>query len=258
MFAEEEFDTVIEVITNGNLSEIVMDDGQVNAISEAFLADFHQALDTALKASPTAILIRSGRKVFCAGADLKRIQALFQSETGIDDMVTYVRKFHDLFDRIEQLPAVTMAVINGAALGGGLELALSCDLRVAACEAKLGLPEARVGMIPGAGGTQRLARLCGPGVANRIILGCDIVDGIEAVRLGLVEKSYPLEELEDNSREWAMEIAGLAKPALLASKDCIAAYFDNDINGFERELEKPFVTMRSQEAQERISAFFNK
>ncbi len=249
---------MIEVLNSGKLSEIVMNDAPVNAISESFLADFHRALDTALEASPTAILIRSARKVFCAGADLKGIQTLFQSETGVDDMVTYVRKFHELFDRIERLPAVTMAVINGAALGGGLELALSCDLRVAAYEAKLGLPEARVGMIPGAGGTQRLTRLCGPGVANRVILGCDIVDGIEATRIGLVEKSYPLEELESKSREWATEIAGLAKPALLASKDCIAAYFDPDINGFERELEKPHITMPSQEARDRISAFFDK
>ncbi|MFZ8239034.1 enoyl-CoA hydratase/isomerase family protein, partial [Staphylococcus aureus] len=86
---------------------------------------------------------------------------------------------HALFNRLEALEAVTLAVVDGPALGGGLELALSCDLRVASMRAKLGLPEARVGMIPGAGGTQRLPRLCGPGVAARLILGGEIVDGAE-------------------------------------------------------------------------------
>ena len=149
-----------------------------------------------------------------------------------------------------------MAAINGAALGGGLELALSCDLRIAAHEAKLGLPEAQVGMIPGAGGTQRLTRLCGPGTASRIILGCETVDGAEAGRIGLVEKHCPLADLETASREWASRIASLARPALLASKECILAYSDNTINGYELELEKPRTTMRSQEAKDRISAFF--
>ncbi len=249
---------MINVLKSENLCEIVMADAPVNAISEEFLANFQNALDIVEKASPTVILIRSTQKVFCAGADLGGIQKLFNSQTGIEDMVSYVRKFHDLFNRIEQFPSVTIAEINGAALGGGLELALSCDLRIAAHEAKLGLPEAKVGMIPGAGGTQRLTRLCGPGVSKLIILGCEVVDGNEAVRLGIVQKSCPRSDLQEAARTWAHEIAKLAKPALLASKDCIAAYFNNDIDGFELELEKPQITMRTQEAKDRISAFFKK
>ena len=249
---------MIEVFENGDMCEIVMNNPPVNAINDAFMTDFHSALDTVQEISPTVILIRSTQKVFCAGADLKGIQQHFQSSTGIDDMITYVRLMHKLFDRLEQFPAVTIAAINGAALGGGLELALSCDLRVAAHEARLGLPEAQVGMIPGAGGTQRLTRLCGPGIASRIILGCETVDGLEAARIGLVEKHCPLLEMEATSREWASRIANLAKPALLASKECIAAYSDHTINGYELELEKPRTTMRSQEAKDRISAFFSR
>tara|TARA_R110000772_G_scaffold82378_6_gene174754 strand:+ start:499 stop:1248 length:750 start_codon:yes stop_codon:yes gene_type:complete len=247
---------VIEIFDNGGMCEIVMSNPPVNAINEGFISDFHAALDTVQEISPTVVLIRSTQKVFCAGADLRGIQQLFQSTTGVDDMITYVRLMHKLFDRLEQFPAVTMAAINGAALGGGLELALSCDLRIAAHEAKLGLPEAQVGMIPGAGGTQRLTRLCGPGTASRIILGCETVDGAEAGRIGLVEKHCPLADLETASREWASRIASLARPALLASKECILAYSDNTINGYELELEKPRTTMRSQEAKDRISAFF--
>lgn len=235
-----------------------MSNPPVNAINEGFISDFHAALDTVQEVSPTVILIRSTQKVFCAGADLRGIQQLFQSTTGVDDMITYVRLMHKLFDRLEQFPAVTMAALNGAALGGGLELALSCDLRIAAHEAKLGLPEAQVGMIPGAGGTQRLTRLCGPGIASRIILGCETVDGAEAGRIGLVEQHCPLADLETASREWASRIANLARPALLASKECILAYSDHTINGYELELEKPRTTMRSQEAKDRISAFFSR
>ncbi len=249
---------MIEVIETGNTCEIVMGNPPVNAINDKFMSDFHAALDRIEDIGPTVILIHSTQKVFCAGADLKGIQQHFRSDSGIDDMITYVRLMHKLFNRLEQFPAVTIAAINGAALGGGLELALSCDLRVAAHEAKMGLPEAQVGMIPGAGGTQRLTRLCGPGVASRIILGCETVDGVEAARIGLAEKSCPLADINTTSREWAAKIGELAKPALLASKECIAAYSDDEIDGYALELEKPKITMRSQEAQDRIAAFFSK
>ena len=249
---------MIEVIENGNVCDIVMDTPPVNAINDDFLTEFHRALDHIETAAPTVVLIRSTKKVFCAGADLKGIQQHFQSDSGIEDMITYVRAMHRLFDRLEKFPAVTMVAINGAALGGGLELALSCDLRVAAHEARMGLPEAQVGMIPGAGGTQRLTRLCGPGVASRIILGCETVDGAGAERIGLAEKSCPLSDLKTVSRDWAAKIGNLARPALLASKECIAAYSDHETDGYALELEKPKITMRSQEAQDRIAAFFSK
>ncbi|MDF2367127.1 enoyl-CoA hydratase/isomerase family protein [Sneathiella sp.] len=249
---------MIEVIENATVSEIVMGNPPVNAIDNKFMSDFHAALDRVEEVGATVMLIRSNQKVFCAGADLKSIQQHFQTDSGIDDMITYVQLMHKLFNRLEQFPAVTIAAINGAALGGGLELALSCDLRVAASEAKLGLPEAQVGMIPGAGGTQRLTRLCGPGIASRIILGCETVDGVEAVRIGLVEKNCPRADIDIISREWADRIGKLAKPALLASKECIYAYSDSAIDGYALELEKPRITMRSQEAQDRIVAFFSK
>lgn len=249
---------MIEVIENATVSEIVMGNPPVNAIDNKFISDFHAALDRVEEVGATVMLIRSTQKVFCAGADLKGIQQHFQSDSGVDDMITYVRAMHRLFDRLENFPAVTMVAINGAALGGGLELALSCDLRVAAHEARMGLPEAQVGMIPGAGGTQRLTRLCGPGVASRIILGCETVYGAAAEQIGLVEKSCPHVDLGTVSRDWAAKIGNLARPALLASKECIAAYFDHETDGYALELEKPRITMRSQEAQDRIAAFFSK
>lgn len=249
---------MIEIKHHNSICEIVMTSPPVNAISEDFMQNFHSALDEVENHAPHVVLIRSTQKVFCAGADLKKIQTLFDDPDGVENMTIYVRKFHDLFNRIEQFPAITIAAINGAALGGGLELALSCDLRIAAHEARIGLPEAKMGMIPGAGGTQRLTRLCGPGIASRIILGCDVVDGAEALRLGIVEKSCPLDDLVQASLTWATEISTLAKPALLASKDCIAAYFNPAIDGYELELEKPRITMPSDEARTRIAAYFNR
>src|SRR5690606_4060191 len=100
------------------------------------------------------------------------------------------------------------------------------DLRAAATRAQLGLPEARVGMIPGAGGTQRLTRLCGPGVSARLILGGEVVDGTEAARLGIVQWAVEAEALDRFAAETAARTAGLSRQALLASKDCIAAWGD--------------------------------
>jgi enoyl-CoA hydratase len=107
--------------------------------------------------------------------------------------------------------AVADAELGGAALGGGFELALSCDLRIAANEAKLGLPEVRLGLIPGAGGTQRLTRLLGKGLANRLILGAEVVDGATAHAFGLVQWSFPRADLSTRAAEVVKRIAALSK-----------------------------------------------
>ena len=125
-------------------------------------------------------------------------------------MYAYVAGIQRLYFRIEALPQVTLAEIGGAAMGGGFELALACDLRIAANEAKVGLPEARLGLIPGAGGTQRLTRLCGPALASRLILGAEILDGAAAAGLGVVHWAVPRAELAERAAELARRIAGLA------------------------------------------------
>jgi enoyl-CoA hydratase/carnithine racemase len=134
-------------------------------------------------------------------------------------------------------------------------MALSCDLRIAARSAKLGLPEARVGMIPGAGGPPRLTRLCGIGTASRLILAGEVVDGEEAERLGLVQWSVPDSQLAQRTRDLAERVRSPSKPALQAAKDCLAAYLDPEIDGHARELEKPLDLMRTTEARERIEHF---
>ncbi len=228
----------------------------VNAISEAWVAQFDTVLDDlAMRSDWTVLHIRSNQKVFCAGADLNEVRERITSPGGPDRMYAYVAGIQRLYARIEQLPQVSVAEIGGAAMGGGLELALACDLRIAAAEAKLGLPEARLGLIPGAGGTQRLARLCGRPVAQRLILGAEIVDGATARELGIVHWSVPRAELAQQGADLARRVAGLPAAALAESKSCIAAAGDPGRGGYSRELEATRLLLTNAETRRRVEAF---
>lgn len=241
---------------SGPVTTLLMSRPSVNAIDPAFVIAFGKALDKIREVKSTVVVIRSDQKCFSAGADLSLIQSFFSKPGGTAEMVTYVKMLHALFDRLEKLEAVTIAAIAGPALGGGLELALACDLRITTHSAKLGLPETRIGMIPGAGGTQRLPRLCGPGTAARMILGAEVIDGAEAARIGLAQWSVNPAEIDAKIGEIAQRIAGLSRPALIAAKDCLAAALDPAADGYAREIEKPLTLMETPEARERIAAFF--
>lgn len=228
----------------------------VNAISEEWVAAFDAKLDDMAKGGRCTVLhIRSDQKVFCAGADLKEVRARMDMPDRADRMYSYVASIQRLYARIERLPQVTIAEIGGAAMGGGFELALACDLRIAAAEAKLGLPEARLGLIPGAGGTQRLTRLSGPGLACRLILGAEIVDGAAAGQLGLVQWTAPRAELAQRAAEIADAIAKLPAGALAACKACIAAAVLKDRGGFTDELEFTRLLLNDAETRQRVDAF---
>ena len=157
--------------TADGVTTLTLNHPPVNAISEEWVRAFEAKLDELARGPRFTVLhIRSEQKVFCAGADLKEVQERMDAADGPDRMYSYVAGIQRLYARIERLPQVTIAEIGGAAMGGGFELALACDLRIAANEAKLGLPEVRLGLIPGAGGTQRLTRLCGPALARGLFL----------------------------------------------------------------------------------------
>jgi len=226
----------------------------VNALSDGFVAQFHRVLDEIDRLDDVVVVhLRSGLSVFSAGADLKEVEVRLSQPP--ERMVAYNRSLHRLFDRIESLPCVTLCEINGAAFGGGLELALSCDLRIAAESATIGLPEARLGLIPGAGGTQRLTRLCGPGVASRLILGCEVVKGATACSLGVVQYAVPDQELAARANKLREQISALALPALRVSKSCIAAFTRPDLDGFEMEIESQAGLIVSDDARTRVTAF---
>ena len=231
----------------------------VNALSDEMIETFHARLDDLAQRDDWNVLaVCSTQKVFCAGADLAQIKSCIGSPDGPDRMVGIITRFQDLFERIESLRAVTVAVLNGAALGGGLELALACDLRIAANEAKLGLPEASLGVIPGAGGTQRLTRLCGRGLASRLILGAEIIDGHTAQQLGLVQWAVPRAELDIRARELLTRISNLDPQALGLSKTCIAAATQPGRQGFALEIESTRTLYQQDATLKRITEFLQK
>jgi enoyl-CoA hydratase/carnithine racemase len=230
----------------------------VNAINDEWLMSFDSSLDELAKYRCTVLHIRSNQRVFCAGADLAEISRRMPLADGADRMYAYAARIQRLYARIEQLPLVTVAEIGGAAMGGGLELALACDLRIAANEARVGLPEAQLGLIPGAGGTQRLARLCGAGVAARLILGAETVDGATARELGIVQWAVSREHLAARAAEIVRGIAELPAPALAECKACIAAAGRPGRHGFADELEATRRLFLDEDTRQRVQSFLAK
>jgi enoyl-CoA hydratase/carnithine racemase len=228
----------------------------VNALDDTLIAQLHAVLDRVFADDGVALLhLRSDQRVFCAGADLALIRNCFATPQGPAEMTGVVREMQRLYQRLEAAPLATLAEIDGAALGGGLELALACDFRVAATDAPIGLPEASLGLLPGAGGTQRLTRLCGPGVAKRLILGAEIIDGAAAERLGIVQWARPRGELAGWTRELALRLAGMPRAALAANKRCIAAVGDPTRDGYAEELLETRALYDHAETREKVQAF---
>jgi enoyl-CoA hydratase/carnithine racemase len=228
----------------------------VNALDGDLVARLAALVDDASADAGVAVLhLRSDQKAFCAGADLALMQSCLATAEGVDAMQDLVRQMQRVFARIESAPFVSLAEIGGAALGGGLELALACDLRVAADEAVLGLPEADLGLLPAAGGTQRLTRLCGAGTAKRLILGAETVGGADAARIGIVQWSSPRAELAPRTRALAQRIAGLPRAALAAAKDCIRAAGDPSRDGFAEEIFATRALYENAETRERVAKF---
>jgi enoyl-CoA hydratase len=154
------------VTRRGKVAIVTMEDPPANAISDAWMTSFHAAIDELLEKADCSVLhIRSALRIFAAGSNLKQTLQRMESPGAQSTQMARVERIQTLFDRIESLPMVTLAEIGGAAMGGGLELALACDLRMVAREAKVGLPEVGLGLVPAAGGMQRVTALCGRVVA---------------------------------------------------------------------------------------------
>jgi enoyl-CoA hydratase len=238
------------------VATVVMDRPPVNAMSDAWVAAFHALLDELDARKDWAVLhIRSALKVFSAGADLKEMRDRFEARDGLYRQIGGIRGYQALFARIEALPRVTLAEISGAALGGGFELTLACDLRIAAQEAKVGLPELRLGLLPGAGGTQRMTWLAGRPAALRLILGAEQVDGAEALRLGLVQWCVPAADLAATAAAIAKRYAAMPVHAVTAAKACIAAADNPAVNGFNEEVEQTRGLLQSERTRDLIAAF---
>jgi len=176
--------------------------------------------------SIAAVIVTGAGKAFVAGADITELADLdVRSGTELSARGLYLMK------TIQNFPRPVIAAINGFALGGGCELAMACDIRLASEKAKLGQPEVNLGIIPGYGGTQRLARLVGRGKAMQLIFTGDMVSAAEAYRIGLVDEVYPPEQLMDRALEMANLIASKGPIAVQLAKECINRGIDINLTG---------------------------
>lgn len=197
-----------------------------NALSKQMLYDFREILED-LKTDPqvrVVLLTGAGEKAFCAGADLKERRNMSDAESK-----QTVRLIGATINEVEALPQPVIAVLNGVAFGGGLELALACDLRVGALEAKVGLTETSLAIIPGAGGTQRLPRLIGPGKAKELIFTAQRLTAEEAAAIGILEYAVPRTELLDKALGLAKAMAKNGPIALVQAKKAVNKGIEVDL-----------------------------
>ena len=248
---------IVNITRQAEVAVITLCSPPVNALGRSLIAALHRALDQVTADSGAQVLyIKSGLRAFCAGADLAEMRANLADPTSVDAQIESVRDIQKLLRRIETLPMSTVAAVSGAAMGGGLELALACDFRVAANEAKLALPETNLGLIPGAGGTQRLTALCGPAIAKRLILGAEVLDGAGAADLGVVHWAVPRAELDDFAAALTQRLGKLPRAAVAAAKSCIAAAADPSRDGYEEELTATrALLLHEPETRARVEAF---
>ena len=198
---------------------IRLDRPPANAIDLALAEDLHATIaEASSRADVGAIVLWGGPKIFAAGADIKAM-----ATWGPDDVRPSVDALGAACDLLEEIDTVSIAAINGHALGGGCELALACDLRYMARDATIGQPEIAIGVIPGAGGTQRLVRTIGPGRTRELVYFGRQVPGEEALSLGLAERLLPADEVLDHAVEDARRLARGPRRALAAAKTAIAA-----------------------------------
>jgi enoyl-CoA hydratase len=198
------------------------------------------------------VLTGSGEKAFVAGADIK-----YMSQLSVEGATAWGELGHRCGQLLETMPQPTIAAIQGFALGGGCELALACDLRYASPGAKLGQPEINLGIIPGWGGTQRLARVCGLGVAKDLILTGRLVDAEEALRLGLVNGVH--EPALDKARQVAELLASKSPVALAAAKRVTNHVLQGDhVQNLQREADEFGALFSTEDAKEGLSAFAQK
>ena len=227
----------------------------LNALNIETLGEIRDAVTSLNNDEDVKVLIFTGEgKAFIAGADIKQMKDMNE-----DEAKEFSSLGQKIFDIIENLDKPVIAAVNGFALGGGCELAMACDIRLASDTAKFGQPEVNLGIIPGFGGTQRLARLVGKGIAKELIFTGDMIDAQTAMRIGLVNKIIALDDLMSEALAMAHKIALKGPASILISKSVINRGLDVDLSkglGIERD---GFVQcVASGEAKEGMEAFVEK
>jgi enoyl-CoA hydratase len=226
----------------------------LNALSFAQLHDLSRLLDSLADSDARALLVTgSGDRAFSAGADIKELMGRTLVEQRAGAMLG-----QSVLAKLDQLPMPSIALINGYAFGGGLELALACTFRIAVPSAKLGFPEIKLGLIPGYGGTQRLPRLIGEARATELILTGRTVEADEAERIGLVNKVVA-EDLLEAGQTFAREMTGFSLPVLGLARDAIRRAHDLPLHdGLKIEADLSTLAFQTEDAAEGMTAFVEK
>ncbi len=228
---------------------------KLNALNDQVRVDLLAAL-AAIETDDSVgavVITGAGEKSFIAGADIGE----FAGRTPFDQR--HAMRSPRIFDIMSTFPKPVIAMINGFCLGGGCELALSCDFRIASDKARFGQPEIKLGIIPGGGGTQRLSRLVGVGQAMRLILSGDMIDAAEASRIGLVELVVPADELRAKTLELAGRIAGMSPLTLKIAKESVRASEKMSIEeGVTYERDLFCLCFSSADKEEGVKAFLEK
>lgn len=229
---------------------------KLNALNRETITELHQAfLQLDADESVRSIILRGvGPKAFVAGADISEF-AHFTAQEGRD---LAAQGQEQLFNYVEQLQTPVIAAINGFALGGGLELAMACHFRVASHNAKMGLPEVTLGVIPGYGGTQRLPQLIGKGRALELILTANMIDAERALQIGLVNHVTAIEELEPFCLKMASKIAQNAPLALANAIKSVNAGFSSSKMGYQAEIDAFGACFATSDFKEGTTAFLEK
>lgn len=246
---------IVKIELAGRVVTATIDSPPANALSLELAEGLQRVCEATEQAGARVVVLRSAvAGYFVAGADLKLL-----GSADDDDFDDYLVKLRAAIERLATLDAVSIAAISGYALGGGLELACACTLRVAAEDAQIGVPEVKLGLLPGAGGTQRLPRLIGVGSALDLLLTGRSISGTEGYRLGLVQRlAATRDDVDAMAAEFAAELALLPAGALAAIKRCVAATdlpFDHGMAVEVREIKGLF---KSEDAREGLAAFLGK
>jgi enoyl-CoA hydratase/carnithine racemase len=225
----------VRLEVDGGVGTIRLDRPKMNALNVQVQEEIRAvATEAAEREDVRAVIVYGGERVFAAGADIKEMAAM-----SYQDMVRRSGGLQSAFTSVARIPKPVVAAVNGYALGGGCELALCADFRIAADDATLGQPEILLGVIPGAGGTQRLTRLVGPSTAKDLIFTGRFVKAEEALAIGLVDRVVPAASVYDEARAWAGQFSEAAAYALRAAKEAVDRGSEVDLEtGLEIERQQ--------------------
>lgn len=250
------YENILSTTEKGMTKIIINRPKKLNALNKATIEELHNAFDAADKATETKVIIitGSGEKAFVAGADISEF-ADFNVEEG-GKLAAQGQEL--LFDFVENLSTPVIAAVNGFALGGGLELAMSCHFRVASTNAKMGLPEVSLGVIPGYGGTQRLPQLVGKGRAMEMVMTAGMIDANQALNYGLVNHVVEQEELLPLAEKIAGKIMRNSSVAIAEAIRAVNANYKDGVDGYAIEIEAFGNCFGTEDFTEGTTAFLEK